>query len=253
MTTKFRVPIAGLSAVLLLLIAAIPEAESHSKKRGVASCTEGDPTCWVKPSIRSSCNFWDADCSRGRRFYHHQRYEQLYNGYSPYRGHHHQHFRDPAPNIYGGHHHYHGGRDGWSQRYWETRFYHRRYANYRRWWRPRQFTWIDRDYTYAGGLHCLPPHREVGDEASSRSKAIANVEKRWAHSISYDRGAKYSNLDRAKHGRLHCDPTGQSRWLKTVLWTCVMTAEPCRANQPDQFRDNKRFINDEITIERERD
>ena len=31
MTTKFRVPIAGLSAVLLLLLAAVPEAESHSR------------------------------------------------------------------------------------------------------------------------------------------------------------------------------------------------------------------------------
>jgi hypothetical protein len=246
MSTMFRVPIAGWVAAILLVAVAIPQAESHSKKKGVNSCTEGDPACWVKPAVRSSCDFWDADCSARRGSYQ-KRYQKFYDGYT-----HRQHDR----------HHHHVGHDdasdwrhergGWNRRYWETRFYHRRFANYRRLHRDREYTWIERDYSYAGGLHCMPRHREVGDEMTSREKAITNVERRWAHSMSYDKGGKYANLDRAKDGKLHCDPTGQSRWLKKALWTCVMVAVPCRAIQPDRLRDKKRFESDEVQIEDER-
>jgi hypothetical protein len=251
MSTMFRVPLAGWVAALVLIIAAIPQAESHSRKKGT-SCTEGDPTCWVKPAVRSSCNFWDADCATRRPY--HQRYEKYYNGYTHRQHHHHHHAPQVAPaGFYDDANDWrHQRKHGWNQRYWETRFYHRRFESYRRPHQPREYTWIERDYSYAGGLHCLPRHREVGDEMSSREKAIVNVERRWAHSMSYDRGGKYANLDRAKDAKLHCDPTGQSRWLKKALWTCVMVAVPCRAIEPDRLRDRKRFESDEITIEDER-
>jgi len=244
MSTMFRVPIAGWVAAILLIAVAIPQAESQSRKKG-NSCTEGDPACWVKPAVKSSCDFWDADCATRRGTYQ-NRYEKFYNGYTHrHHHHHHQAGHDDAND-------WRQERGGWNRRYWETRFYHRRFANYRRLKGDREYTWIERDYSYAGGLHCLPRHREVGDEMTSREKAITNVERRWAHSMSYDRGGKYANLDRAKDGKLHCDPTGQSRWLKKTLWTCVMVALPCRAIQPDRLRDKKRFEADEVPIEDER-
>jgi hypothetical protein len=243
----FRVSMAGWVTAFVLLIAAIPQAESHSRNKFKPACTEGDASCWVKSSVRASCNFWDADCATKRSYP--QRYQQFYNGYT-----HRKHDHQAAPAGF-----YDAGNDwraprkhGWNQRYWETRFHHRRFQNYRRWYQPREYTWIERDYSYAGGLHCLPRHREVGDEMTSREKAIMNVERRWAHSMSYDRGGKYANLDRGKDAKLHCDPTGQSRWLKKALWTCVMVAVPCRAIEPDRLRDRKRFESDEITIEDER-
>jgi len=245
MTTSFRGSLAGLIAAFILLALAIPEAESHARKK--QSCTEGDANCWIKPAIRSSCNFWDADCASGRRYYYHDRYKHYYHGYSPSRHKHH----DDHHHHERHHHHADYEPGSWSPLYWETRFYHRRYANYRK-WGPRHYTWIQRDYSYEGPQVCLRKHREIGDEMSSRAKALTTAERRWAHAIGYDKGSKFGNLDRAKEVRTHCDPTGQSRWLKKALWTCVVTAVPCRANRPDQHRDRKRFEADEVDIPDER-
>jgi hypothetical protein len=250
MSTKFRVPILGWIVVLVVLAMAVPQAESHSRKKR-NSCTEGDPTCWVKPTLRTSssasCGFWDADCTNGGKYYH-RRYDHFYRGYSPHPRHHHHH-----------HHDYNGydrpyERTGWNHRYWQTRFYHRRYENYRHPWRRREYTWIDRDYSHEGAQHCLRRHRVVGDQNPSRKRAVELVETRWAQTLSYDEGGKYSNLDRAQDVKLNCDPTGQTTWAKRILWTCVIVATPCRAIDPDPGLERRtRFEEDKIELRIEKE
>jgi hypothetical protein len=79
------------------------------------------------------------------------------------------------------------------------------------------------------GAVCHPRRRVVGEERTSKAKALKAADDAWMGAVRYDFGERYQDLNHAKDVRHNCDPSSTSSILKRVHFRCVIEATPCRA------------------------
>lgn len=75
------------------------------------------------------------------------------------------------------------------------------------------------------GAHCHTRRRVVGEERTSKGRALKNAERAWMGAVRYDHGERFQDLTNAKDIRRNCDPSS----VRDGSVRCVVEATPCRA------------------------
>lgn len=75
------------------------------------------------------------------------------------------------------------------------------------------------------GLKCHSRRRVVGDERTTKGRALKAAERAWMGAIRYDHGERYQDLDNAKDVLRNCDPSS----VRDQSVRCVIEATPCLA------------------------
>jgi hypothetical protein len=92
------------------------------------------------------------------------------------------------------------------------------------------------------GVICHTRRRVVGEERSSKEKALKAAESAWMGAVRYDFGERYQDLNHAKDVRNNCDPSSVTRLVKTPYFRCAVEATPCRApNGSTDVRVERRY------------
>jgi len=103
------------------------------------------------------------------------------------------------------------------------------------------------------GASCHPRRRVVGEERTSKAKALRAADDAWMGAVRYDFGERYQDLNHAKDVRHNCDPSSTSSILKRVHFRCVVEATPCRAKTGAvEERVERRYEEDDDDDERPR-
>lgn len=75
------------------------------------------------------------------------------------------------------------------------------------------------------GAHCHTRRRVVGDEKTTKARALRAAERAWMGAVRYDHGERFQDLNNAKDIRRNCDPSS----VRDQSVRCVVEATPCRA------------------------
>jgi len=79
------------------------------------------------------------------------------------------------------------------------------------------------------GTFCHSRRRVVGEERTSKAKALRAADDAWMGAVRYDHGERFQDINHARDVRHNCDPSSTSSILKRVHFRCVIEATPCRA------------------------
>jgi hypothetical protein len=96
------------------------------------------------------------------------------------------------------------------------------------------------------GTFCHSRRRVVGEERSSKAKALRAADDAWMGAVRYDHGERYQDLNHARDVRHNCDPSSTSSILKRVHFRCVVEATPCRAPTGSIETNVKRQYDEEV-------
>ena len=171
-----------------------------------AVCTGEE--CWVRKSVRSSCNWW----------------ENCYHTYT------HTHYYAPASYS-------DWDRDRIRQQLrvynWHRRQrYQRHYVNYgRRDWRDHE------RHDHNEGRYCLNLVKAIGDERQSVDKAKDAAARAWMGTVRFPNGEKWIEIDNARDVRFTCSRSsvndtvlGKTQEAIGIVHSrCEIQAIPCRA------------------------